>query len=90
MKAQNNPYQKSLPKRSKPKKTGGGGMARAVREEQDAIIIDYRVEQPKAPNAPVVPSSHDWANLQEGLKFQVEAERQRAIALAYRYLTPPK
>lgn len=90
MEAKNNSDQNILPKRSKPKKTGGGGMARAVREEQDAIIIDYRVEQPKAPSIPVAPSPHDWANLQEGIKFQVEAERQRAIALAYRYLTPPK
>ncbi len=82
--------QNRQPTRSKPKKTGGRGIAHAVREEQDAIIIDYRVEKPAAPRAPEVPSSHDWANLQEGLKFQVEAERQRAQALTYRYLTPPK
>ncbi len=66
------------------------GKAQALEEEPSIITIDYKVEQPEPPSKPKVPSSHDWANPREELKFQAEAERTRAMSLVYRYLSQAK
>ncbi len=81
--------EKNKPKSEKPQNIGDQERQPA-KEERNPIIVDYRVGQPVAPSGPEIHSSHDWANLQEGLRFQIEAERKRAMAEAYKYLTPPK
>jgi hypothetical protein len=55
-----------------------------VMEEQNIAIIDYKTDKPSRTKKAKVRSSREWHNVQEGLKYQAEVERQRAMAEVYR------
>jgi hypothetical protein len=55
-------------------------------EEKNVAIIDYSVDKPALQRKGN--EGHEWYDIREGLRYQNEAERQRAIADVYRRLTP--
>lgn len=59
-----------------------------VLEEKNVAIIDYSVDKPIPQKNITIQPPNEWYNIREGLKYQNEAERQRATAEVYRYLTP--
>jgi hypothetical protein len=61
-----------------------------VIEEQNIVIIDYTTNHPSPKKNSNVQSSREWHNLQEGLRYQVEVERQKAIAHGYNAMLPPR
>jgi hypothetical protein len=59
-------------------------------EEKFFVVIDYKVGQQATPKGQEAQPARDWYNLQEGLRYQNEVERNKGIAQAYRFITPPK
>jgi hypothetical protein len=59
-------------------------------EEKFFVVIDYKVGHQAAPKGQKAQPSRDWYNLQEGLRYQNEVERNKGIAQAYRFINPPK